>query len=98
MSFDYHVCVSGAVVSVHPDEDAPSRRREAVGDAALVEELERELDDASRAELRKRRAAAQPGGEQPSTGDPGVPRDPFGDPSDGPLGGPGAGPGGGPKR
>lgn len=89
--------VSGAVVSVHPNEDAPSRRRESVADAALVDELERDLDEASRAALRKKRAAAEPGGEKPPTGDPGAPRDPFGDPSDGPQGRPGAEPGGGPK-
>jgi regulator of protease activity HflC (stomatin/prohibitin superfamily) len=87
--------VSGAVVSVHPDEDAPSRRRESVADAALVDELERDLDEASRAELRKKRAAAQPGVEGPRPGDPGAPSDPFGDPSDDPRGGPGAAPGGG---
>jgi regulator of protease activity HflC (stomatin/prohibitin superfamily) len=90
--------VSGAVVSVHPDEDAPSRRRETVADAALVDELERDLDEATRAELRKKRAAQRPNGERPPPADPGAPEDPFGDPSDDPRGGPGAGPGGGPQR
>jgi regulator of protease activity HflC (stomatin/prohibitin superfamily) len=91
--------VSGAVVSVHPDEDAPSRRRESVADAALVDELERDLDEASRAELRKKRAAARPGGEKPVTGDPGTAApDPFGDASDDPLGGSGGPSGSGPKR
>ncbi len=73
--------VSGAVVSVHPDEAAPSRRREAATDAALVSQLEEELTEAERAELRRRRAAKQPGGEaQRPQGAEGQERDPFADP------------------
>jgi len=73
--------VSGAVVSVHPDEAAPSRRREAVTDAALVGQLEEELTEAERAELRRRRAARRPAGEGPRPeAAEGQERDPFADP------------------
>jgi regulator of protease activity HflC (stomatin/prohibitin superfamily) len=89
--------VSGAVVSVHPDEDAPSRRRETVADAALVDELERDLDEATRAELRKKRAALRPAGEQPPTAEQRASEDPFDDRDDGPRGAAGE-PGSGPKR
>ncbi|MEZ6014246.1 MAG: SPFH domain-containing protein [Planctomycetota bacterium] len=70
--------VSGAVVSVHPDEDAPSRRRETVTDRALVEQLEEELDEAAREALRKKRAATQPGIDPPGA----PPADPFAEPDD----------------
>lgn len=69
--------VSGAVVSVHPDEDAPSRRRETTADLALAQQLEDELDAATKEALRKRRAATHPGGSAAGTGEP--PKDPFED-------------------
>jgi regulator of protease activity HflC (stomatin/prohibitin superfamily) len=79
--------VSGAVVSVHPDEDAPSRRRERAQDDALVAELENDLrSEHERAELEKRRAAQQLGqeGQRPTTGEDDEPKDPFADPDGAP--------------
>jgi len=77
--------VSGAVVSVHPDQNAPSRRDEVASDAALVERLEAELTEAEKEDRRKRRVARRPDTTPPAGGPrPADPReegeDPFADP------------------
>ena len=60
--------VSGAVVSVHPDESAPSMRSERAADSALADVLEEEIVSTEQDRAREERLGLGEDGE----------RDPFG--------------------